>query len=213
SVSCASCHDPKKGYTDQLPVSTGIKSLKGGMSAPSVLNSAFNTFQFWDGRAASLEEQAQGPVQNSVEMFDGSGHAWQRTVQRLRSRPDYVRAFREVFGTEATRDSVAKAIATYERTVFSGNSIHDRSELAMRKRVDDEDSGKYVFKPKDYESVVKEAFAKKDVPALSALGLDADRDQAKAAEFGKRLDRGRDLFFNKARCSSCHVGENFTDNA
>src|SRR5688572_23348417 len=68
TVSCATCHDPAKGWTDQAPVSTGINGQKGGRSAPTVLNSAYNEVQFWDGRASDLEEQAKGPIQNPIEM-------------------------------------------------------------------------------------------------------------------------------------------------
>lgn len=211
-VSCASCHNPRKGYTDASPVSTGIKGLKGGVSAPTVMNSAYSPLQFWDGRAISLEDQAQGPVQNAVEMFDGDGHAWGKAIQRLRANPGYVQAFRAVFGTEPTRDGAAKAIAAYERTVLSGNSIQDRAELAMRKRVAEEETGRFVLQPKDYETVLNDAFAKKDRPALEALGLDPDKDAAKAPEVAKKISLGRELFFGKARCNSCHVGDNLTDN-
>jgi cytochrome c peroxidase len=209
SVSCSSCHDPKKGFTDRSPFSTGIKNLKGGMSAPTVFNTAYQPFQFWDGRASSLEDQSQGPVQNPVEMFGGDGHAWNALVQRVRARPDYVRQFSAVFGTLPTRDAIAKAIATYERTVLSGNSIHDRADVAMRKRVDAEDTGKYDLSAKDYEAVLKAAFAAKDVAALEPLGLTGP---AKVSAVAKAIDRGRAVFFGKARCNSCHAGDNFTDN-
>lgn len=212
TVSCATCHDPAKGYTDQLPVSTGISNLKGGVSAPTVINSAYNTQQFWDGRAASLEDQAQGPPQNPVEMFDGKGHAWNKVVERLQAKPEYVKAFQEAFGTVPTRDAAAKAIAVYERTVLSGNSLHDRAEVAMRLRAEEEETGKFEFSVKDYEKVLKEAFAKKDRNALSALGLDVEKDQDRIADVAKSLNKGRILFHGKARCNTCHVGENWTDN-
>jgi cytochrome c peroxidase len=213
TVACASCHDPNKGFTDQSPFSTGIAGKRGGMSAPTVFNSAYNTFQFWDGRAFSLEDQSQGPVQNALEMFDGDGHAWRKTVFRLRANPDYVEEFKKVFGTLPTRDAIAKALATYERTVLSGNSLHDRAELAMRKRVDAEETGRYVLRALDYASVLKEAFRNKDTGALKALKLDPVRDEGKSAALAKSLVNGRNLFFEKARCSLCHAGDNFTDNA
>jgi cytochrome c peroxidase len=212
TVSCSSCHDPNKGYTDRSPVSTGIRGLKGGMSAPTVFNSAYNLLQFWDGRALSLEDQAQGPVMNPVEMFGGDGHAWNGAVRRVRGQDKYVKQFRAVFGTDPTRDGIAKAIATYERTVLSGNSIHDRADLAMRIRAEDEGTGKYEIKAADYESVLKAAFDTKDEPALTALGLDVAKDRAKVPAVAKSLNAGRALFFGKARCNSCHVGDNFTDN-
>jgi cytochrome c peroxidase len=209
TISCSSCHDPKRGYTDQAPVSTGIRGLKGGMSAPTVFNSAYHTLQFWDGRAFSLEDQAQGPVQNPVEMFSGEEHAWNSAVLRVRRQEKYVQQFRAVFGTDPTRDGIAKAIAAYERTVLSGNSIHDRADLAMRVRVEDEGSGKYEIKAKDYETVLTAAFESKDEPALAALQL---TDRQKVGDAAKSLNNGRALFFGKARCNSCHVGDNFTDN-
>jgi len=211
TVSCSSCHDPKRGYTDRSPVSTGIRGLKGGMSAPTVFNSAYAPLQFWDGRALSLEDQAQGPVQNPVEMFSGDEHAWNSAVLRVRRQDKYVKQFRAVFGTEPTRDGIAKAIASYERTVLSGNSIHDRAELAMRARVEDEGTGKFEFKAKDYATVLKAAFDAKDAPTLTALGLDAEKDGDKVAAMAKSISDGRTLFFGKARCNSCHVGDNFTD--
>jgi cytochrome c peroxidase len=212
TVSCATCHDPKKGFTDQSPFSTGIAGKRGGMSAPTVYNSAYNAFQFWDGRAASLEHQAQGPVGNAVEMFNGAGHAWQKAVGRLRADPEYVRQFKLVFGTGPTQDGAAKAIATYERTVLSGNSIHDRAELAMRKRVDAEETGRYELKAADYAAALRSAFAAKDAEALRAVKLSPTKDQGQVAQVAKNLLHGRAVYFGKARCNSCHVGENFTDN-
>lgn len=209
SVSCASCHDPRKGFTDQAAVSTGIGGLKGGVSAPTVMNASLNLLQFWDGRAISLEDQAQGPPQNSVEMFDGNGHAWQHVVERVRKKGDYTPRFLEAFGAPPTRDNIAMAIATYERTVLNGNSIHDRAELAMRRRVADEESNQFVFKAQDYEKVIKEAFARGDQIALAALKLD---DPGKAAQAAKQINQGREAFFGKARCALCHVGQNFSDN-
>src|ERR1700756_2437136 len=68
AVSCASCHDPKHAFTDGAAVSTGIKGQKGGRSAPTVINRAYSLAQFWDGRAATLEAQAVGPMANPIEM-------------------------------------------------------------------------------------------------------------------------------------------------
>lgn len=129
TVSCASCHAPEKAFTDSAPVSTGIGGQKGGRSAPTVINRAYSTLQFWDGRAPSLEEQAKGPIANPIEMTSektaDAAHA--ATVKRLRAIPGYVERFRKVFGTsDFSIDQVAKAIATFERTVLSGNAPYDR---------------------------------------------------------------------------------------
>lgn len=210
TVSCATCHDPAKGYTDQLQFSNGINNLVGGANAPTVINSAYNRFQFWDGRGASLEDQSQGPVGNAKEMFAGPGDPWDAAIVRIRKLPDYAKAFEQVFGHAPTRDAAAKAIATYERTVLSGNSVYDRAEAAMKKRVADDDSGaKPELKAEDFTAVLKDAVAKKDAAALAALGTDG----ADADALGKKLANGRNLFFGKARCTNCHVGDNFTDNA
>jgi cytochrome c peroxidase len=209
-VACASCHAPNKGFADGSRTSTGINNALGPINAPTVFNSAYNRFQFWDGRGSSLEDQAQGPVGNNKEMFGGKADPWEEAVARLRAKPGYVKAFMAVFGHAPTRDAAAKAIATYERTVLIGNSLHDRAEALMRKRVVAEESGKFVLKAEDYTAALKDEFARKG-PALKDLALDADKDAGKADEFGKRLLAGRDLFFNKARCTNCHTGDTFTD--
>lgn len=130
TVSCATCHNPLKGWTDQAPVSTGIKGQKGGRSAPTVLNAAYLELQFWDGRAASLEEQAKGPIQNPIEM--GFTHA--EAVERLSKIEGYKKFFKAAFGDETVDiDRVAKAIASFERTVLTGNSPFDRFEAGDKK--------------------------------------------------------------------------------
>lgn len=212
SVSCASCHSPSKGFADGLRTSTGIGGAIGPINAPTVLNSAYNRLQFWDGRAISLEDQAQGPVGNPLEMFSGKGDPWEEAVARLRANPDYVQAFARVFGHLPTRDAAAKAIAAYERTVLTGDSLQDRVEAQMRRRVLEEESGRFELKPEDYRVVLKAAFAEKD-PTLADLGLNPATDAAKAEEYAQRLFNGRSLFFGKARCSNCHSGDTYSDGA
>ena len=129
SVSCASCHEPGKAFTDSSPVSTGISAQKGGRSAPTVINRAFTTLQFWDGRAASLEEQAKGPLANPLEMTieTEATKAHEAVLGRIREISGYKSHFADAFGAEEiTIDHVADAIATFERTVYSGNSPYDR---------------------------------------------------------------------------------------
>ncbi len=150
SVACASCHAPEKGFADGKKSSTGINNALGPINSPTVFNAAYNRFQFWDGRGSSLEDQAQGPVGNAKEMFGGKDDPWQEAVARLRANTDYVRAFNRVFGHAPTRDAAAKAVAAYERTVLLGNSVHDKAEAVMRKRVIEEESGKFVLKAEDY---------------------------------------------------------------
>jgi len=122
TVSCASCHDPDKGWADPRPVSEGVGHAKGARNAPTVLNAAYHRVQFWDGRAATLEDQALGPIQNPVEMQMTMPMA----LDRLKGISGYVAQFREVFDSEPTDRTVALAIAAFERTVVSTNSAYDR---------------------------------------------------------------------------------------
>lgn len=130
SVSCASCHHPDHAFTDGKPVSSGIKSQKGGRSAPSVINRAYGQLQFWDGRAKSLEDQAGGPMQNPIEMGNTHGGV----VKTVSSITGYRPLFKAAFGSdEINIDLITKAIATYERTVLSGNSPYDRYKAGNKK--------------------------------------------------------------------------------
>ncbi len=123
TVSCASCHTPQSGFTDRGKVSTGVGGKHGTRHSPTVINSAYNTLQFWDGRAPSLEEQAKGPIANPVEMAS----TYPDVVKRLQADPKYVALFKQAWGTDQiTIDLVAKSIASFERTVLCGNSAFDR---------------------------------------------------------------------------------------
>lgn len=124
SVSCATCHAPDKGFSDGRPTSRGIKGQVGGRNAPVTINRLFSKEQFWDGRADSLEDQALGPVQNPIEM----GNTLDGMLATLNKIPGYRDQFRKVFGTDATKEGVAKAIAAFERTLLCGNSAFDKFE-------------------------------------------------------------------------------------
>jgi len=125
TISCNSCHNVMAGGTDNRAVSVGVAGLKGGRSAPTVWNSAFLSSQFWDGRAATLEDQAKGPILAHVEMAMPSEKA---AVDRIKAIPGYVQQFKAVFGGNdpVTYDNIAKAIATYERTLITSNSPFDK---------------------------------------------------------------------------------------
>src|SRR5436190_12172613 len=122
TVSCASCHDPKKGWSNGNPFATGVRSQVGGRSAPTIINSAYSELQFWDGRALRLEGQALGPIQNPIEM----DHKLEDCVAKLNKIPGYRQQFQKVFGTEVTPENIAKAIASFERTILSGNAPFDK---------------------------------------------------------------------------------------
>ena len=130
TISCATCHDPKYAYTDGAPVSTGIKGQKGGRSAPTVINRAFSLVQFWDGRAATLEEQAKGPMANPIEM----GNTHEAVVSSVQKIAGYKPLFGKAFGSEEINlDRIAMAIATFERTILSGNAPYDRYKKGDKK--------------------------------------------------------------------------------
>ena len=123
AISCAFCHMPKVGYADPKPFSIGVGGKRGGRNAPPVLNAAYMNLQFWDGRAGSLEEQALGPLTNPVEMANPNTQA---VVERLRKIPYYHQTFQDVFGGDVSSDSIAEAIAAYERTLVTPNSPYDK---------------------------------------------------------------------------------------
>ncbi|MGC1273955.1 MAG: cytochrome c peroxidase [Planctomycetaceae bacterium] len=121
SVACATCHDPKHGWSDGRATSKGVGGKVGGRNAPTVINAAFSRFQFWDGRAATLEEQALGPIENPIEM----NLPVEEAVKRLNAIEGYNQQFNEIFGSDCTKETLAKAIAAYERTILSGDAPYD----------------------------------------------------------------------------------------
>ncbi len=125
TLSCSSCHHSDNAFSELTPVSTGIDGQKGGRKAPSFINQAWTIYPhfFWDGRAASLNEQALGPVQDPLEM----GNTLEGMLGTLWGIEGYKKYFTEAFGSEEiTAERVAKAISDYERTRMSGNSPWDR---------------------------------------------------------------------------------------
>ena len=123
TVACATCHDPQHGFTDGAALSSGIRGQKGTRSAPTIVNRAWSMAQFWDGRAATLEEQAVVPMESPFEM----GNTYQAVVATLSGIPGYRALFAKAFGSDAVDiGRVSMALACFERTVVSGNSPFDR---------------------------------------------------------------------------------------
>lgn len=125
TVSCFSCHNVMEGGDDHRPTSVGVHGQLGPRNAPPVWNAAFQSAQFWDGRAPSLEAQAKGPITNPVEM---GMPRLELAVDRIRRIPGYRPYFTEAFGEDAVIDAdrIAMAIAAYERTLITPNSPYDR---------------------------------------------------------------------------------------
>jgi cytochrome c peroxidase len=123
TVSCALCHDPAFAFTDANPRGAGVADRRGARNSPTILNAMFSDLLFWDGRAASLEEQVLHPISSPFEM--GMDNP-KDLVDRVSSVVEYRRRFKQVFKTEGIDpNTIAKAIAAYERTLLSGNSAFD----------------------------------------------------------------------------------------
>jgi cytochrome c peroxidase len=162
TTSCGDCHRPQNAFSEPEPRSTGVGGRRGVRKAPTFVNGAFSVYPvyFWDGRAASLAEQAKAPMANPVEM----ANTHEGVVATVAGLAGYRTAFRRAFGDDRIDvDRVAEAIAAYEATRLSGNSAYDRYDAG-------------------------------EVTALTA-----------------QQEMGRELFFGKAACNGCHLGQNFTD--
>jgi cytochrome c peroxidase len=115
TISCASCHDLAKGGTDQAQFSTGVAGQVGDINAPTVFNAAFNILQFWDGRAANLEAQADGPPNNPIEMASN----WEEIAGKLSQDAEFTQAFTAVYPDGYKKENFVNAIAEYERTLLT----------------------------------------------------------------------------------------------
>ena len=123
TLACASCHLPTRDFSDPRNLSIGFRGALGVRNAPTLLNVAYLPSEFWDGRAKSLEEQMLGPVGNPIEMDS----APKDVVANLQSTSEYAALFQKTFGTpDITIERVENAIASYERTLLSGDSAFDR---------------------------------------------------------------------------------------
>ncbi len=128
TVSCASCHEPAMAYSDGRSLPLGIAGVEGRRNAPSLLNVAYRRPLFWDGRVRTLEEQVLKVVTNPVEF----GSTPEQLIHRLATSRLYRLLYLRAFGTEQiTLKGIAQAIASFERTLLSGDSVYDRSQQAQ----------------------------------------------------------------------------------
>jgi cytochrome c peroxidase len=196
---CAHCHRPDRAFTNIRVLYREGPYGSVDVGVPTLVNSLYNKYQFWDGRANALEEVVQRSLEDEREPQPAAAparrHTWNGVVQRLRADPKYSERFRQVFGTPPTSDAIGKALATYLRTILSGNSLHDQAEQARQAR------GAKALEAADYEKVLGEA-------ALKAF----QREPEQKAELAQELATGYSLFQGQARCTACHSGPNFTDN-
>lgn len=123
NMSCATCHNPLLGWSDGLPTAKGFKSKVLDRATPTIINTAYNSIQMWDGRKHSLEDQAMGPMEATVEMNMDTD----KLFKWLTKNDTYRRAFKRAYpGMAINADTVSKAIASYERTILSRNSRFDK---------------------------------------------------------------------------------------
>ncbi len=122
TISCASCHDLASGGDDGRRVSIGVDDRRGVVNSPTVFNAGLNFRQFWDGRAKTLEEQIDGPVQSEFEM----GSLWPGVIAKLYRDPDYLERFGDIYPDGITRLNVRNAIAEFIRSLVTPNSRFDR---------------------------------------------------------------------------------------
>ena len=122
SLSCATCHDPKRAFTDGRPVALGVFGRKGSRKVPTLVNRAYGKTFFWDGRISSLEEQVVRPILDPKEM----DMTVEEVVARLRPAGRYQDWFQQVFQREINGGDLARALASYVRTILSGDSAYDR---------------------------------------------------------------------------------------
>ena len=122
SISCASCHELREGGDDGRRVSVGIEGQEGMINAPTVFNVGFNFKQFWDGRASTLEDQVDDPLQSPLEM----GSLWPDVVAKLYEHEDYPGRFNAIYPDGITRKNIKNALAEFMRSLVTPNSRFDR---------------------------------------------------------------------------------------
>ena len=142
SQSCSSCHKKEFGFSDENRFSEGIDGLLGDRSASTIINAGWNTSNFWDGRAITLEDQAFGPVVNPIEMHD----TWENVENKLNANEEYLQLFKEAFNINYIDSThVVMAIAQFERTLVSVNSKFDRYLQGIEQLTPSELSGYAIF--------------------------------------------------------------------
>lgn len=142
-LSCASCHSLKMGGADGQVVSTGVDGSKGLINSPTVFNSSLNFRQFWDGRAANLLDQVDGPISNPIEM----NSSWPEVLAKLEKDPFYIAQFNQAFATGLSIINIKAAIVAFEESLLTPNS---RLDLYLKNKPDalttEEIEGYQLFK-------------------------------------------------------------------
>lgn len=135
TVACASCHDPHKAFTDNLPLSKGIKGQKTTRNAPSILNAGFLKTAMFDAHIKTLEMQAIVPIQEPTEM----GHNMKELIPQLRSIPAYQAAAKRIYNRDFDAYVLTRSLAAFERTLVSMNSRFDQWKRGNKKALNSEE--------------------------------------------------------------------------
>ena len=142
NTSCATCHDPEKGFESGVALGEGAYGDRLPRNTPTVVNLADAEFFFWDGRAESLEDQAKGPIENPIEM----DLSHEEAARRVASEPHYSRAFSLVGVEEVTIEEIARAIAAFERGLVTGPTLYDKWLEGDRSVFDEaQERGRMIF--------------------------------------------------------------------
>lgn len=202
TISCATCHGINTGGVDNLQYSEGINGQFGGVNAPTVYNAVFNFVQFWDGRAASLADQAAGPPLNPVEMGCKS---FDEIAARLGEDKELTKAFCEVYPEGWNQATITDAIAEYEKTLVTPNSAFDKYLKGDKEALTAEEiKGYELFKKYDcatchagvnmggltYELMGQQSDYFVDREQFKKAGL-TDGDNGRFAQTGNERDRHR----------------------
>jgi len=195
TVSCATCHDPAMGYAKDTQFGVGVDGQEGGRNSPVAYNRILSGPQFWDGRAATLEAQAVGPIENPIEMANTHENA----VQTVAGIEGYHKQFDAIFDDGVNIDNIGRAIASFERALVTGPAPWDYFEqlTSFEKAYADDIEVLDELQEED-EELYNEYMALKKA--------------SEAHPISESAARGGVLFFSdKASCTACHLGANFTD--
>lgn len=182
SISCATCHHPSRGWTDLVPVTkaVGIDGSVGPRNSPTILNTAYQNRQFWDGRVRTLEEQALGPIQEEVEMK----MPLKELIIKLNAIEGYVKLFNKAYPNQGlNKTTLAKALASFERTIVSGEAPFDKYILGDTSAISqDAKDGFELFKNKANCAECHDGFNFSD-GSFHNIGLNAG--ELKGKELGR----------------------------
>ena len=191
-INCATCHHPKRGWTDLDPVSKAIGAGRGPRNSPTVLNTGYQKRQFWDGRARTLEKQALGPIEADVEM----NMPLEVLIPKLNKINGYTKLFKKAYpksNGKITKEYLAKAIASFERTVVSTIAPFDKYAMGNKKAISqDAVNGFEIFTNKAHCVDCHDSFNFTD-GSFHNIGLNDGQLQGK--ELGRYLTKRRAAWY------------------